>query len=84
MKHFILTIVALVCIAALTQPCFSDGILRIPSEEDEDSLLHLITVDVQVEIFDQVAITTIRNRFDNQFDEIVNGMYHYRLPSTAS
>lgn len=84
MKLITLIVVVFAFVAALTQTSLADGILRIPSENGDDSLMFLTTVDVQVEIFDQVAITTIRNRFENPYDAIVNGMYHYRLPNTAS
>ncbi len=74
----------IIILMALSQPSFGDGILRIPSESGADSIMYLKSVDVQVEIYDQVAITTVRNLFENQYDAIVTGTYHYRLPPSAS
>ncbi len=62
---------------------WGDGIFRIPGQHGDDRLMPLKTVDVSVDVQEQVAITTVRNTFD-MLEGGLSGFYHYRLPEKAS
>lgn len=77
-------VTTILCISLLSTASFGEGILRVPGEQGDEFIMHLADVDVQVDIIDQVAITTVHNTFINPFDSLQNCMYHYRLPISAS
>lgn len=61
----------------------ADGILIIPQPHGDDVLFPLICTDVEVEIHEQVAITTVRNSFNNNSGDSTRAIYHFRLLATA-
>lgn len=81
-KHVIISIAILFTLQSF--PLLADGILRVPIPDQNDIYLPLTAVFVEIELHDQVTITTVRNSFLYEGDEPVRAMYHYRLPSTAS
>ena len=77
-------ILMVICLTAISMPLLADGILRIPNENGDDHLCPLVGVNVDVDIHDQIAITTVRNSFLNETDTVTSALYHFRVPSTAS
>ncbi len=84
MKTTVTVLLSLIVFLAISPSVFSDGILRIPGEQGDDFICPLECIDVNVEIYDQVAITTIRNTFTIEIDSTIDAAYHYRLPALAS
>jgi len=85
MKNATLTFnLLLIGLLALTSLTFADGILRVPQEWGDDILCPLRSVNVDVEIHEQVAITTVRNSFFVESEDFIRAFFHYRLPATAS
>lgn len=83
MKARIFTLI-LFLVVVFTSPLFADGILKVLQANGRESQLPLTEVDVQVDIFDQVAITTISNSFANEEDQVFDGTFYYRVPANAS
>ena len=79
----LLFLIAFLFLTAAT-PLLGEGILRIHNEGDQFQYLELVGTEVDIEIHDQVSITTICNVFYHDQDEVTNGMYHFRLPLGAS
>jgi len=77
--------IILILVVVITSPLFADGILGVkPANAHREIQLPLTGIDVQIDIIDQVAITTIRNDFFNEEDHDFDGTFYYRVPPNAS
>jgi Ca-activated chloride channel family protein len=84
MRHIgTLALMALITFA-ITTAALSEGILRVPNANGDDRFMPLRGVFVDIDVHDQVAITTVRDRFFIPGDEAVDAYFHFKLPAEAS
>ncbi len=79
----ILTLLALT-VAFFSATAFGNGVLRIPHQHRDDEYMPLKEIHVNIEIHDQIAITTIRDVFRISGENHVDATFHFRLPAAAS
>ncbi len=78
-------ILILFLVVIFSRPIFADGILGVKlANERQEVQLPLTEVEVYIAIFDQVAVTTIKNTFNNDRHHEFDGTYYYRVPANAS
>ncbi len=78
-----LTLLAM-AVAFTASTAFANGILRMPRPHADDRYMNLDEMHIEIEIHDQVAITTVRDVFMIPGDEHIDANFHFRLPPTAS
>lgn len=78
MKHFLL----LIALLTATLPVFANGVCVV--DADAAKYLRLVSSDVQVEVYNQIAITVTTQQFRNEFSEEVNFKYGFPMPEGGS
>lgn len=77
-------IIILLLVVAVWVDASANGILRLPRPFMDDQMFRLKEARVDVEIHDQVAITTVTDIFASPLDTASDPWFHFRLPAEAS
>jgi len=74
----------LLVVGTISFNAFADGIMEVTTAAFPGDFMPLVRTEVTVEIYDQVAITTIENTFNNTATFDVDVKFHFPVPNTAS